>query len=482
MDSVSVNMEEFDFVIVGGGIAGVSCAESLTFLCPDRKIALVTSSPLIKTVTNLVSITKMLASFDVEERSVDSLSAANPTLKVIQDSVVGLNSSLHTVLLKTGNVLKYKKLCICSGAYPKLIPSHNKNIIGIRDTDSVKAFQKRVENSSRILVVGNGGIATEVVHELRGVELVWVIKDDHISATFIDPVAAEFFQDKLLKRDTDYSSPVVKRLKYTVENDSNKPEKSGAALGPDWHSKYDLSGSLKTDAKVIVEYKSEVDSILSPEEVGDCVEKGKNWPVFVKLSNSKVYGCDFVVSATGVVPCGTFEMEDGKAFEMDVDGGIKVDWKMETNLPDVYAAGDVCSAAWERAAHWFQMRLWTQARQMGTYAAKSLAASLQQEMFYQDFCFEMFSHVTKFFGFKVVLLGLFNGQTLDNKYELLLRITKGVEYVKLVMKNGRMQGAVLIGETDLEEMCENLILNQLDLTEFGEDLLNPDIDIEDYFD
>ena len=45
-----------------------------------------------------------------------------------------------------------------------------------------------------------------------------------------------------------------------------------------------------------------------------------------------------------------------------------------------------------------------------------------------------------------------------------------------------MVGAVLIGETDLEETFENLILNQMDLTPYGEELLNPDIDIEDYFD
>ena len=33
-----------------------------------------------------------------------------------------------------------------------------------------------------------------------------------------------------------------------------------------------------------------------------------------------------------------------------------------------------------------------------------------------------------------------------------------------------------------QETFENLILNQMDLTQFGEELLNPDIDIEDYFD
>ena len=77
-----------------------------------------------------------------------------------------------------------------------------------------------------------------------------------------------------------------------------------------------------------------------------------------------------------------------------------------------------------------------------------------------------------------------------------------------------MAGAVLVGDTDLEvgaanhtlilsnsgshvcmhvtyatpgghffqETFENLILNQMDLSRFGESLLDPNIDIEDYFD
>lgn len=42
-----------------------------------------------------------------------------------------------------------------------------------------------------------------------------------------------------------------------------------------------------------------------------------------------------------------------------------------------------------------------------------------------DFCFELFSHVTSFFGYKVVLLGLYNGQTLGKDYTMQLRCTKG---------------------------------------------------------
>ncbi|VDN14285.1 unnamed protein product, partial [Dibothriocephalus latus] len=100
---------------------------------------------------------------------------------------------------------------------------------------------------------------------------------------------------------------------------------------------------------------------------------------------------------------------------------------------------------------------------------------------YPNFYFSAFIAGTK----QVVLLGLFNGQGLDltaPNCHLLMRISPGETYIKCVMKDGRMQGALLIGETELEETFENLILNQLDLTSFGEHLLDPNIDLSDYFD
>ena len=56
------------------------------------------------------------------------------------------------------------------------------------------------------------------------------------------------------------------------------------------------------------------------------------------------------------------------------------------------------------------------------------------------------------------------------------------EYVKLVMWRGRIAGALLIGDTDLEETFENLILSRFDCSDLGIDLLDPEVDIEDYFD
>ncbi|KAL1123705.1 hypothetical protein AAG570_001478 [Ranatra chinensis] len=460
--------EEAVYVIVGGGIGGVSCAEALSIITPDESVILVTASPTVKAVTNVVPLTKMAAKFDVEERSVQEMSGSIPSLKVIEDRIVRLDPERCSVHTESGKIVRYKKLCLATGASPRLIGGACTFVIGIRDTDSVENFRKRIEQSRRVMVVGNGGIATEIVHEVRGVDIVWAIKDNHISATFIDPGAAQFFQSALKKEGATEEKTYVKRLRYKTTGDSGSG--GGAALGPDWHSKVNLHGPLE-DSGITVEYCCEVLEIRETP--------GKEWPVEVELTNKKVYGVDFIISATGVVP--NVEIPGAKFEKMD-DGGIKVDWKLETSIGGIFAAGDACSAGWDLAAHWFQMRLWTQARHMGAYVARAMFHTLHGEELYQDFAFEMFTHVTKFFGMKVVLLGLFNGQRLDNDYELMVRVTRGVEYVKLVIKDGRLQGAVLIGETDLEEMCENLILNQLDLTDFGEDLLNPDIDIEDYFD
>ena len=306
---------------------------------------------------------------------------------------------------------------------------------------------------------------------LSQVDIVWVIKDNSIAATFVDPGAGQFFLDEMFNKKDESGlesiQPAIKRTKYTArEFKAQSNDIFGGALGPDWHSHLEVEGCLETKKNVTLETEAGIENILeTPDE---------EFRVAVKLSNGKVIKCDLVVSATGVIPNGnTIKIVD---LVLDNDNAIVINDQMETNLKNVYAAGDVSSCSgWNHSPLWFQMRLWTQARQMGSYAGQSVHAAWLDDGKSKDldFCFEMFTHATKFFGFKVILLGLFNGQGLDNEFEVLLRVTKGKEYVKVILKQGRMQGAILVGETDLEETFENLILNQMDLSIYGEDLLDP---------
>ncbi|XP_058936689.1 pyridine nucleotide-disulfide oxidoreductase domain-containing protein 1 isoform X1 [Kogia breviceps] len=490
------------FVVVGGGIAGVTCAEQLAIHFPSEDILLITASPVIKAVTNFKQVSKVLEEFDVEEQPSTMLENRFPNIKVIESGVKQLNSKEHCILTEDGNQHIYKNLCLCAGAKPKLICEGNPYVLGIRDTDSAQEFQKQLTKAKRIMIIGNGGIALELVYEIEGCEVIWAIKDKVIGNTFFDAGAAEFLTSKLIDEKPE-AKIAQRRTRYTTEGRKKEAQTKanagniGSALGPDWHEGLDLKGTKEFSHKIHIETMCEVKKIYLQEEFRISKKKSLSfprdrhnhlviadkelWPVYVELTNEKIYGCDFIVSATGVTP-NTEPFLYGNNFDVGKDGGLKVDDHMHTSLPDIYAAGDICTASWQLSPVWQQMRLWTQARQMGWYAAKCMAAASVGESIDMDFSFELFAHVTKFFNYKVVLLGKYNAQGLGLDHELILRCTKGQEYIKAVLQNGRMMGAVLIGETDLEETFENLILNQMNLSAYGEDLLDPNIDIEDYFD
>ena len=70
----------------------------------------------------------------------------------------------------------------------------------------------------------------------------------------------------------------------------------------------------------------------------------------------------------------------------------------------------------------------------------------------------------------------------SNELELWIRVTPGKEYIKIVVHRGKVIGALLIGDTEMEETFENLIFNALDVSRYGISLLDPELDINDYFD
>ncbi|EFJ51949.1 hypothetical protein VOLCADRAFT_116157 [Volvox carteri f. nagariensis] len=213
------------------------------------------------------------------------------------------------------------------------------------------------------------------------------------------------------------------------------------------------------------------------EDEGTAAGGDSVWPVHVTLSNGKVYGADLVVCGIGVVPATEWlppELTRGS------EGGVAVDRRLRSSDPHVFAAGDCCSAQWpDGSPHWFQMRLWTQvpgcgmggARVMGSFAAHSMLRPGVEEEEEEEgddnlacgFNFELFTHVTRFLGAKVVLLGLYNGQRLENEPAEDIRMYSrtspaadgsGNTFVRVLLLRGRMQGAVLIGETELEEVSE----------------------------
>ena len=497
--------KKISFVVVGGGIAGVSCAESLLAYNPDCHVTIVSASPLVKAVRNLLEFSRTLVSFNVEETPIANYLLDKPQISVYENTASKIDHHNNLLITKEGNTIPYHKLCVCSGARPKVIFPQSKYVLGIRDTATVYELDLKLKNAERIIIVGNGGIATELVFQVTNCDVVWVIKDKTIGQVFFDPGAAEFFVPFLARKNEHQteschkSETTIKRMNYKLESDASAKDLaafSGNALGPDWHQALHLKGSSDRNYNINVKCSCEVKELFYnlTENMSNVDKKkeGSNWPLIVELTDGEFIGCDFIVSATGVVP--NTDIFEGIPCKFAEDGGVEIDQNMRvTGISDVYAAGDVCSTSqWEYASHWHQMRLWTQARQMGAFAAQCMVEHLQNSFRNShnesveiplNICFSLFTHITNFFGKKVCLLGRYNAQGLNkDEVELLVRITKNEEYIKVILKAGRMQGAVLIGETDLEETFENLILNETDLSFLGEDLLDPNVDIADFFD
>jgi NAD(P)H-nitrite reductase large subunit len=539
----------YTYVVVGGGIAGTEAAKTLVALSlssfPSNTVALITPS-LISDTSDTVTLTPHLQLFNIVQRPMDEFAAKYPQCTIVSDYVISVNKEESKVCLRSGGILFYKKLCIASGAIPKLLAVHPL-VVGVRDPESAKKFETAIRTSRRICIVGNGAIALEAVgflRHLKNVKLLWVSKQPnptHVGNTFFDAGAGEFLCTDMKSNkkktsdddnddDDDQSDffPIAhcnielngsvpeltqKNLKWTFTEHFKQEFGSreyGSALGPFWLKKSNDSQVDKqneeqnktiksTDsdgskvATMVRECGSTVHAISNPLTKND----GTNETfAYVWLSCGKIYEVDLIVSAIGVIPNTSFLKNNFINYIDTNDGGLKVNAKDLCVTSNIYAAGD-CASITSNSKHWMQMRLWSQARAQGRHVAMIMTGTAEKS-YLGGFSFEIFAHHTTFWGYDVCLLGKFNQVNVEavesgvgeechlepkkknTTIEVLVRRSKD-EFLKVILKNHRVIGAVIVGK-DMEdaETFENLILNGTDVS--GIDLLNPQLDLADYFD
>ena len=106
---------------------------------------------------NLERLTGTLVVFDVEEKALDSLAAAHPRLQVVHAQVTRIDSDarvVHTVSPAAepasrlnDAAIAYDKLCICTGARPRLVVDHPL-VLGLRDA-MVRPCSRRLRLQGR---------------------------------------------------------------------------------------------------------------------------------------------------------------------------------------------------------------------------------------------------------------------------------------------------------------------------------------------
>ncbi|KAK4537138.1 hypothetical protein CDCA_CDCA11G3163 [Cyanidium caldarium] len=266
-------------VIVGGGIAGVQCAETLSQwlhrqIPPTKaRVILISATAVLRRARVRQQCGRYIRWYDLEEESGEEWNKLNDVVEVLPGHVVEVHTGERWVrVYRTDRAdtarrvrLSYDALCLCTGARPRVPPVYYAlpdacrwRWVTIRDTDSVERFRRRVRmlqraddrhpartaRRPRLAVLGNGGIAMEIAYETMDLcDVYWVVRDTHIGSAFFDAAVADILYRAMRRRERQLLSRPARLRTSTAEDgadDDNGVPQSGAegmcgpALGPDW--------------------------------------------------------------------------------------------------------------------------------------------------------------------------------------------------------------------------------------------------------
>lgn len=503
-------------IVIGGGVAGTTTALELAALSLKPNITLIDPAPVLKIISTVSRLTEIAQEVDVAECSAAEWCRSRG-IDFVQAAVKSLRTD--SVLLENGISIPFDTCCIATGASPHvprvlLDDRFANHVLTLRDTDSIAVLKSKVSSARRVLVVGAGGIAMEVVHEISGCDVVWLLRD-HMGSSFFDESAADGVRS-IFEVD---SRPDIARLseeskilgpkdagelrsrtqqQMETENTNFRTEKSsgGSAVGPEWLGKragavfFDEKGNVVKDTKAVRLRSLAKDGGTRSVRYAEILELRKDeseeYPIVAVLSDGTEEQCNVIIAGTGVIPKLSWLKEspvDLAAHDLQdsCPGGVLVSaGTMRTSASNIFAAGD-CTHVMDGGSNWFQMRLWTQALTAGRTAASSMGSCMGLCELNEGLEFDVFAHATRFFGKKVVLLGRYNAQGLRAGYCVYER-RGSCEFVRVVVLDGVVRGAILVGDVDCAEAFENLILTEMNVGWLGESLVREDTNLDEIFD
>lgn len=156
----------------------------------------------------------------------------------------------------------------------------------------------------------------------------------------------------------------------------------------------------------------------------------------VRLDSGRELPADLVVAGIGVVPATDVLEGTGLA----LDNGVVVNERLETNVPDVYAAGDVANYRDVLCGKQRRVEHWDNAVKQGQYAAQALITGAR----------EPFENVPYFFSDIFDLSWEFWGDTAEAE----LAVTRGesddASFSVWWLKGGRLRAAFVMNRPDEE--------------------------------
>ncbi|MCI6464633.1 MAG: FAD-dependent oxidoreductase [Faecalicatena sp.] len=365
------------YVVIGASAAGISTVKKLRELNPEDEIILISKDErsysrciLFRYLEGTRSLEEIeLAGMDFEE---------GLQIRWIKGiNVRNVQVEEKEVLLENGKRVSYDKLCIASGAHTNYPPipglREAKNVVGFRNLEDVERIKEYLKAAKDIFVMGAGLVGIDVIEGLLPYQKRLTLADmgPYMMPIQLDEYTAKVYQDLFVEKG-------VKQY-------------------------------YKTGAREFV-----------LDERGNCTK--------VILQNGIEIKTDLVINCAGVRP--NIEFLQGTELECD-RFGIVTDKNGRTNVPDIFAAGDVTG----------RKAIWPVAVSEGIAAAYSMSG---KENSAEDY----FSVKASMYFLDLATVSIGNVNQYDQTFEEEITQDKSGNYMKLVWKDEVLKGALLQGDLD----------------------------------
>ena len=289
--------------------------------------------------------------------------------------VEGLDTEKQLIFVSGAELVSYDYLVLALGGYPRRLTIPGAHLVGIhylRTLEDTIEIQKLIKPEARLIVVGAGFIGCEVASALRasGVEL-----------TLLEALALPMAQ----------------------------------AFGPEIGEFY------------AAEHRAHGVDLRLNEGVSQFVGDGRVEAVISATGNT--YLCNGVVVGVGIIP----NVELVKHTPIAVDNGILVDEYCRTNIPNVYAIGDVANWWHPTLKRRLRIEHWDHAANQAVTAIHNL---LGQSVSYRpvpyvwtdqyDLHLELFGLVPKDEGAEIVMRGSYQERSFSIFYFVDRRLVAAV--------------------------------------------------------
>lgn len=378
-----------NYVIIGNSAAGIFAAEAIRSLDRAGRVDIITDEnyPAYARCLTSYYLTGRLNDEQMFIRSADFYTRNNINLNAGQ-KVVNILPEKRMVYTASGDEYSYDKLLIATGASPVMpnIPGiENQGVFGLRTMADAKGILTFAAPGKHAVVIGGGFVSLKAAYALMqaGLKVTCIISSGQILSQMLDQDAAAI-----------------------------------------------VAGVL-TSRGLTLKYHTDAAEILGRERgaMGKAVSG-------VRLTNGEELPADLVIIGKGVTPNIGFLSGSG----IETDYGVPVNHVMQTNLPDIYAAGDAAQGYDILSGSLKVNAIWPNAAEQGTVAGRNMAGS---PTIYSG---SISMNSADFFGLATIAAGQTKAKEADG-YEV-VRLFPGKNlYRRLVFKGDTLAGYIMVGDT-----------------------------------